>query len=176
MGTWQKGTEHELADTLFGSGAADPTLLRGICLCRRFRCFLNWADVAARMSPTFNLKSQPTRHAAASSRPDSGLSRTTATGRQREYAEAPGSRPWRAKALTSNGGFLARLRAGVPGHLLSYAIGSSAAAACIAAEVPARDQAASCICTRAGARGGARACSPKCARIFSITGVTRIAG
>jgi len=60
--------------------------------------------------------------------------------------------------------------------LRSYANGSSPAAECIAAGVPPRDQAASCICTRAGARGGARACSPKCARICSITGVSRMAG
>jgi hypothetical protein len=37
---------------------------------------------------------RPMRHRA--DRPDSGRSRATLDGRQREYAEAPGSRPWRA--------------------------------------------------------------------------------
>jgi hypothetical protein len=40
----------------------------------------------------------------------------TGTGRQRKYAEAPRSRPWRAKALASNSGLLAWLRAGAPGQ------------------------------------------------------------
>jgi hypothetical protein len=39
-----------------------------------------------------------------------------AYGRQREYAEAPRSRPWRAKAFESNGGLLAWLRAGAAGN------------------------------------------------------------
>ena len=38
------------------------------------------------------------------------------------------------------------------------------------------DQAACSACSRAGARGGARACRPnKCARFFSMTGVCRMA-
>ena len=39
-----------------------------------------------------------------------------------------------------------------------------------------RDGQAACSCDpRAGARGGARACNPRCVRIFSITGCSRIA-
>jgi len=54
--------------------------------------------------------------------PESRRPRVPADGRQREYAEAPGSRHWRAKALASNGGLLASLRTGAPGQVRTFKV------------------------------------------------------
>ena len=51
-------------------------------------------------------------------------------GRQREYAEAPGSRPWRAKALASNVGLLAWLRTDADGQYLPLRAGRFGASNC----------------------------------------------
>jgi hypothetical protein len=75
----------------------------------------------------FAFASRRQRTSAVPSRAVSGISLlmpawVTGIGRQCEYAEAPRSRPWRAKALASDGGLLAWLRAGAAGHYVKTSV------------------------------------------------------